>query len=110
VLAFHSVPHRAVEDDVVAVTAPFSMPREAASGFEVFHDALDRSLGDTDLISQVAEPKLGIAGQADEHMTVITQERPVALDHRRILRRIANKVSWSHELTLGTVAPELNFC
>ena len=107
-LAFDLVPHRTADDDVVAVPTPFAMPREAASLFEVVHDALHRSLGDTHLVGQITETEVGIAGQADEHMAVVREERPRTTGDRA-RHRVGSSGSGGHPMILGMFLPELNF-
>ncbi len=109
VLAFDAVAHRAIGDDLVPIAPALAVPGEAPRGLEVLHDALHGALGDTDLLGEVAQTELRIAGEADQHVAVVRQERPGPVIGRRRRRRGGEAGAASHGARLRTPLPELNF-
>jgi len=53
------------------VASAFPGPNDDAALFELGHDLGYAPLRDADLLRNVAEPCIGVAGQADQHMCVV---------------------------------------
>ena len=74
-----------VDVDQVAVAPADLQPLDDAAALEIFDDAEHRPLGDADPGGDVAQPGVGIHGDADEHVAVVAEEapwRPRALTNR----------------------------
>ncbi len=107
-LTFHPMAHRSIGDDVIPVAAPLTMPREAPRSNEILHNALDGAFGDADLLGKIAQAELGVTYEADEHVTVIGEERPASFVDEWF-RRCAVDSGSSHHQRLGNCLPEPNF-
>ena len=70
------VAHPQVAVDAVAVAAADSLALDVAGVREVGDDPLNRALGDADASGDVAQPDLGLAGDADQHLRMVGEERP----------------------------------
>jgi hypothetical protein len=70
------VAHVAVLVDAVAVAAAVAVALDISRLDEVGEDALCGSLGDPDLLGDVAEPDVWCAGDAEEHLGVVGEEAP----------------------------------
>jgi hypothetical protein len=73
------VAHVAVLVDAVAVAATVALAVDVSRLDEVGEDALCGSLGDPDLLGDVAKPDVRCAGDAEEHLRVVGEEAPGAL-------------------------------
>jgi hypothetical protein len=73
------VAHVAVLVDAVAVAATVALALDVSRLDEVGEDALCGSLGDPDLLGNVAKPDVWCAGDAEEHLRVVGEEAPGAL-------------------------------
>ena len=65
--------------DAVAVAATVALALDVSGLDQVGEDALCGSLGDPDLLGNVAKPDVWRAGDADEHLRVVGEEAPGAL-------------------------------
>ena len=61
--------------DAVAVAATVALAVDVFGLDEVGEDALGGSLGDPDLLGDVAKPDVGRAGDAEEHLGVVKRKR-----------------------------------
>jgi len=73
------VAHVAVFVDAVAVAATVALALDVSGLNEVGEDALCSSLGDPDLLGDVAQPDVWCPSDAEEHLRVIGEEAPGAL-------------------------------
>ena len=73
------VAHVQVLIDAVAVAASVAFAFDVSGLDQVGEDALRGSLGDPDLLGDVAEPDVWRAGDADQHLCVVGEEAPGAL-------------------------------
>jgi hypothetical protein len=64
--------------DLVVVPAPFLLARDDPRHLEFGYDTLDGALGDADLLGHVAEPDVGLLGQAQQDVQVVAEEGPMA--------------------------------
>ena len=62
--------------DRVRVPATLARAREVAPDHELDDDAVDGPLSDADRLSDFAQADAGVLGDADEHPSVVGQERP----------------------------------
>lgn len=76
------MPQRAVKEHLVHVVAALPSPRDVASVDEVLHDAVHRTLADTNQPSDLGQPHLTILGDAHQHVRMVREERP-RWNHRR---------------------------
>ena len=60
----------------IAIAAPFAPALQVAVGFELPEDALHGTLGDADLLGDVANARVGIMRDADQHVRVVREEGP----------------------------------
>ena len=109
-LTLDLVPHGPIGDDVVAIPTPFAMAGETPGHLQVLHDALHGTLRDPDLVGEIAQSQLRVAGQADEHVAVVGEERPGPTVDARIRRVLTIDRCSAHALRLRTWLPEINFC
>jgi hypothetical protein len=101
-VVFDTVPHRAIEHDVVAIAPTFSVTSDASGRFEVLDDALHGPFGDADLIGEIAQTQARITRQTDQDVGVVGQERPAAL--------VASIVgAFGHPFIIRTKLHELTF-
>jgi hypothetical protein len=70
------VPHLDVGIDDVVIAPADARPRYVPSLDEVSDDSLGRPLRDPRQLGNVADPDLGIAGDAEEHLRVARDEAP----------------------------------
>ena len=73
-------------DHRVSVASTHLLRLDASLGHKVVHDVLDRTLGDAHCIGYVAHADVGIAREADQHMPMIGQERPLPCTHGTRIR------------------------
>ena len=71
------VPHWPVRPDSVEVSPAIADPVEVAGGDEVADDALGGPLSDPDPFGHVTQADAWIAGNADQGVRVVGQERPL---------------------------------
>ena len=62
--------------DVVAVAATISLLHHVAGVGEVDDDPVDGSLGDAEVLAQVAQPRIGLIGDEQQRPSVIGEEVP----------------------------------
>jgi hypothetical protein len=62
--------------DGVAVAAPDALGLHVAGFDELGEDALGRAFGDADTLGHVAQPDLGVLGDAQENLGVVREEGP----------------------------------
>jgi hypothetical protein len=60
----------------IAVSPTFTDMGQDAIGFHIRDNPLHRTLGDTDLLRNVAEASGGVTGKADQYMRVIREKCP----------------------------------
>ena len=70
------VPEGEIRANLVAVAAPIALVREVARLLELRDDALNRALRDAHLLREIADPALGIPGDAEQHVAVVGEEGP----------------------------------
>jgi len=63
--------------DQVAVAPAASFAFEESGFDEVSHNPLGCSFSDADCLGDVSEPDVGIVGDAEQHLGVVCEERPV---------------------------------
>lgn len=68
--------HRAIVMDRVAISSPDLGSLDVASDFELVDQGRYRTIGDANELSQVAQSQVWVAGETDEDVAVIRQERP----------------------------------
>jgi len=68
----------------IATTAAVTL--QHAGFFEILHDALDGSLGDADLVGDIAKSHLGVPVQADQHVRMVCEKSP--FPRRHLLSRL----------------------
>jgi hypothetical protein len=73
------VAHLDVAVDRVVVSAPDAFAFDEPCVDEVGEDSLGGALGDSDVECDVAEPDLGVVGDAEEHLGVVGDEAPAAV-------------------------------
>jgi hypothetical protein len=61
----------------VAVPSAIANYTEITMGLEFGDDSLDRALGDLHSIGDIAHTSLGLFNNAEQHMSMIGQKRPV---------------------------------
>lgn len=66
---------------VVATADP--APVHVTRRLQVGDDQLDRPLGDAHPRRDVAQPCVRVEGEADQHMTVVAEERPAGPAHQK---------------------------
>ncbi len=71
------VAHLGLLVDHVAVAPAASFAFDESGFCEVGHDPLGCSFGDADCLGDVSEPDVGIVGDAEQHLGVVCEERPV---------------------------------
>ena len=64
--------------DEVAVASAVSFAFEESGFGEVDDDPLGCSFGDADRVGDVSEPDVWIVGDAEQHLCVVREERPVS--------------------------------
>ncbi len=80
------VPERKAGVQHVAVAAALPGSSHVPGFYQVGHQALGRTLGDANLGSYVPASRAGIAGDAQQHMPVVGQERPCRFTGRHVVR------------------------
>jgi hypothetical protein len=73
------VAHLDVAVDRVAVSASDALPLDEARLDEVGDDSLGGAFGDPDVEGDIAQPDLGVVGDAKEHLGVVGDEPPPVL-------------------------------
>jgi hypothetical protein len=73
------VAHVLVLVDAVAVASTVALALDVSGLDQVGEDSLGGSLGDPDLLGNVAKPDVWRAGDAEEHLRVVGEEAPGAL-------------------------------
>jgi hypothetical protein len=73
------VAHVPVLVDAVAVATTVALALDVSGLDQVGEDALGGSLGDPDLLGNVAKPDVWRAGDAEEHLRVVGEEAPGAV-------------------------------
>jgi hypothetical protein len=73
------VAHFDVAVDRVAVSASDALPFDEARLDEVGDDSLGGAFGDPDVEGDIAQPDLGVVGDAKEHLGVVGDEPPPVL-------------------------------
>jgi hypothetical protein len=73
------VAHVPVLVDAVAIAATVALALDVSRLDQVGEDALCGSLGDPDLLGDVAKPDVWRAGDAEQHLRVVGEEAPGAL-------------------------------
>ncbi len=71
--------HRRFSVDQVAVAAAVPLPLDIAGLDQVGQDALRRSEGDADRVSDVTQANIGVAGDAEQHLRVVGDELPARI-------------------------------
>jgi hypothetical protein len=74
-----TVPEQAVCIDGVPVAPTDAVPGEVARRFQVGHDGLDGALGEAHDGTDVAHPRIRVAGDFHKHMPVTGQQCPAAV-------------------------------
>ena len=69
----------AVEIDLVVVSATDPGAFDVATFHQVGDDRLSGALGDPDAGGDIPAPDAGVTGDADQHMTMVGEERPAWL-------------------------------
>ena len=62
--------------NAIVVAPPRPLALEIGGGFQVGDDPLNRPLGNPDLRRDIAELGSRVAGDQQQHVGVVTQERP----------------------------------
>jgi hypothetical protein len=70
--------HRRLPINHIAVATPLPLPFDEAGVDQVGEDPLGGSNGDADGIGHIAQPHIGIAGDAQQHLRVVCHELPAA--------------------------------
>lgn len=68
--------------DLVVGSATAALAREVAAPLEVDDDSMSGPLRDADRRSQIAEAHLGVAGDGDQDVRVVGEERPAVVGER----------------------------
>jgi hypothetical protein len=76
VAELRGVSHLEIAIDRVKVAPTCALPRDEASLNEVGEDPLRCTLGDPDLVGDVPEPHLWVAGDAKQNLGVVGDESP----------------------------------
>ena len=67
----------ALRPDRVAVAPPLTAAADVTGRFELYHDAVRGPLGDSDALTDLSQADAGIVSDAEQHLSVVRQERPV---------------------------------
>jgi hypothetical protein len=78
------VPEHAVRVHGVAGATAGPGAGEVPRGLQVGHDGLDGAVGEPDDGADVADPRVGVAGDLHQHVPVAGQQRPAAAGLVRI--------------------------
>jgi hypothetical protein len=70
--------HRRISIDHIAVATPVPLAFDEAGVDKVGEDPLGRSNRDPDGIGQITEPRIRVAGDAQEQLRVVCHELPAA--------------------------------
>ena len=81
------MPQRPVERQAVAVRAPQALARDHAGFLELPDDSLHGALGDADFACDLAHAFFGVARDADEHVRVVAEDRPLRAPGLRFVVR-----------------------
>jgi EmrB/QacA subfamily drug resistance transporter len=71
--------------DGIAVASAVTLAGDVASGYELDDDAVGGSFGDPDRVAEFAQPDLGVVRDADQHLSVVGEERPGSRSRHRYL-------------------------
>jgi hypothetical protein len=71
--------HRCFPVDHVAVAAASPLPVDVAGRDQVSQDALRGSEGDANLVGDVSQAHVGVAGDAEQHLRVVGDELPAPI-------------------------------
>jgi hypothetical protein len=74
------VPERNRGVDRVVIAASLSRTADSPTSLELGDDSEDPSLGNADLICNVAQSGRGVAGEANQHVRMVAEKRPRSLD------------------------------
>jgi hypothetical protein len=78
VLALERMSQRKVGVKLIAVSSPVAVAVKIAGVNEVGDDPLGGALGDPDACGDVTKPNAGVTGNADQHVGVVGEKRPVS--------------------------------
>jgi hypothetical protein len=63
--------------DRVTVASAVPLAPDVARVRELPHDSMRGSLGDSDLIADLSKPDVGVARDAEQHLSVVAEKGPV---------------------------------
>ncbi len=72
----HLMAHGASGVDLVAIAPTDPDAFQVAAGLELTDDLRDGPVGDADQLGQIPQTELGVAGQTDQDVGVVGEERP----------------------------------
>ena len=95
----------------ITIATPFSLAFQILSIFQFGDDSLHGALRNADMSGHIAQPLLRLRGQAEQNMSVVSEEGPSRDSRRRVLSllcitgSIAVEVCpWSTQEHLGALA------
>jgi hypothetical protein len=71
--------------DLVAVAATVLGPLEVPVGDQVGNDPLSGTFGDPDSLGDVARPGVGVAGDAEQRVSVVSEKKPARCSVRGLI-------------------------
>jgi hypothetical protein len=84
-MTFHGMAQAAGRTQYITIAPPFSLSFQILSSFQFSYDSLHGALRNADARGHIAEPPVGLCGQAEQDMPVVREEGPSGSRRRRIL-------------------------
>ncbi len=89
-MRFERMAQRRRAVDLIMRAPALPVTRDRAGLLEVVKDLEDGALGDADVVGHVADARLGVLRQRDQHVGVIAQVRPAVATRRKLDVRVVS--------------------